>query len=367
MVVSPQIFAKGESGQILNTSSPANHGGTQYPAALRTLARDLSEASKAFNEADNRRAAWQLLSTALLFFPLVALMFVLAETHYGLALLLAIPAGGLLTRFFALQHDCGHGSFFTSRTANEMAGRFISVLTFTPYDYWRRSHAQHHAGSGNLDRRGIGDVDTLTVREFASLGFWGRLRYRLMRHPLVALFIGPPVYFLFLQRVMFNTRLGVAASLRSIAAHNAALIVVYGALIYAFGLVPVLQVVLPVVLVGAWIGGALFYVQHQFEETLWDSADVWDVKVAALKGSSHLILPRALNWLTCDIAIHHVHHLSSRIPNYRLRECLNALPALQTISPQLTLGQAIASARLALWDETTRKLISFRQFKTQHA
>ncbi len=269
MVVSPQIYAKGESGQILNTSSPANHGGTQYPAALRTLARDLSEASKAFNEADNRRAAWQLLSTALLFFPLVALMFVLAETHYGLALLLAIPAGGLLTRFFALQHDCGHGSFFTSRTANEMAGRFISVLTFTPYDYWRRSHAQHHAGSGNLDRRGIGDVDTLTVREFASLGFWGRLRYR--RHPLVALFIGPPVYFLFLQRVMFNTRLGVAASLRSIAAHNAALIVVYGALIYAFGLVPVLQVVLPVVLVGAWIGGALFYVRHQFEGTLWDS------------------------------------------------------------------------------------------------
>lgn len=342
-------------------------GGRQFSVGLRKLARDLSEASKPFAVADNRTAAVQLAVTALLFFPLVAVMFVLAADYYFLTLLLAIPAGGLLTRFFALQHDCGHGSFFSSTSANEIAGRAISVLTFTPYDYWRRSHAMHHAGSGNLDRRGIGDVDTLTVREFASLGFWGRARYRFVRHPLVSLVIGPPIYFLVLQRLMFNRKLGIGESLKSIATHDLALLLFYGVLMYLLGSALVLSVVLPVVLVGAWIGGALFYVQHQFEETLWENADRWDVKVAALKGSSHLILPQALNWLTCDIAIHHVHHLSSRIPNYRLRACLEALPDLQRISPKLTLRAAIHSAGLALWDETSRKLISFREFRLQHA
>ena len=163
---------------MIHTSADGMDAGGQFSPALRKLARDLAEASKPFAVADNRKAAWQLLSTALLFFPLIALMFLLAADHYAVTLLLAIPAGALLTRFFALQHDCGHGSFFSSNRANELAGRAISLLTFTPYDYWRRSHAVHHAGSGNLDRRGIGDVDTLTVREFASLGFWGRLRYR---------------------------------------------------------------------------------------------------------------------------------------------------------------------------------------------
>jgi omega-6 fatty acid desaturase (delta-12 desaturase) len=346
----------------LNTLARDAQQSGQFSPALRTLARDLSEASKPFAVADNSVAARQLIITSLLFFPLVALMFVLAADHYALALPLALPAGGLLTRFFALQHDCGHGSFFTSGTANALAGRGISLLTLTPYDYWRRSHAMHHAGSGNLDRRGIGDVDTLTVREYAGLGFWGRLRYRFIRHPLVALVIGPPIYFLVLQRLMFNRRLGVAESLKSIASHDVVLLLFYGTLVYLLGFGLVASVVLPVVLVGAWIGGALFYVQHQFEETLWDSADRWDVKVAALKGSSHLMLPRALNWLTCDIGIHHVHHLSSRIPNYRLRACLEALPALQNISPKLHLRDAIHAAGLALWDEKTRKLISFREF-----
>lgn len=352
---------------MIHTSADGTDAGGQFSPALRKLARDLAEASKPFAVADNRKAAWQVLSTALLFFPLIALMFLLAADHYAVTLLLAIPAGALLTRFFALQHDCGHGSFFSSTRANELAGRAISLLTFTPYDYWRRSHAVHHAGSGNLDRRGIGDVDTLTVREFAGLGFWGRLRYRALRHPIVSLVIGPPLYFFILQRVMFNRRLGVVDSLKSIATHDVALVLFYGTLIYLLGFTLVLSVVVPAVLVGAWIGGALFYVQHQFEETLWESADTWDVKVAALKGSSHLILPQALNWLTCDIAIHHVHHLSSRIPNYRLRDCMNALPDLQTISPKLTLGAAIQSARLALWDEASRKLISFREFRLQHA
>lgn len=343
----------------------------RYEQDLRNLARDLSERSKPFCIANDRKAAWQLLNTSLLFFPIMVIMFALAGSHYWLVLLLAVPAGALLTRFFALQHDCGHGSLFESRDRNELVGRLISVMTFTPYDHWRRSHAMHHATSGNLDRRGIGDIDTLTVREFVALGFWGRLRYRALRHPVVSLIVGPPLYFMFLQRFMFSSRMDVKASLRSILTHDLALVAFYAALMLLLGPVRVVSVVVPVLLVGSWIGGALFYVQHQFEETLWDSADEWDVKVAALKGSSHLKLHPVLNWLSCDIGIHHVHHLSSRIPNYRLRECLNALPELQTIAPVLTLRSAIRTARLALWDEASRKLISFRQFrrqaKTQHA
>lgn len=339
----------------------------QFPPELRALAHQLATDSRAFAIADDRVAAWQLISTALLFFPIVVLMFVLAANYYWLSLFLALPAGGLLTRFFALQHDCGHGSFFSSRSANEMTGRFISLLTFTPYDNWRRSHAMHHAGSGNLERRGIGDVDTLTVREFSAFGFWGRLRYRIVRNPLVSLVIGPPLYFLLLQRFMVKSKLGIGDSFKSVVTHDVALLLVYGALSYVLGFWLVLSVVVPVTLVGAWIGGALFYVQHQFEETLWDSADEWDVKVAALKGSSHLVMPRALAWLTCNIGIHHVHHLSSRIPNYRLRDCLEALPALQTISPKLSIAEAVKSARLALWDEAARKLISFREFRLKAA
>ncbi len=338
----------------------------QFSPALRALARELSEASKPFAHADNRRAITQLVTTSLIFFPIVALMFVLAADYYAITLLLALPAGALLTRYFALQHDCGHGSLFPEKSANEAVGRMISVLTFTPYDYWRRSHAFHHAASGNLDRRGVGDIDTLTVREFAGRGFWGRLRYRILRHPVVSLLIGPPLYFLVLQRWMISRRLGLKESLKSVLAHDVVLVLFYGALVYALGLGLVISVVLPCILVGAWIGGSLFYVQHQFEETLWDGSDEWDVKVAALKGSSHLVLNPFLDWLTCDIGIHHVHHLSSRIPNYRLRECLNAVPDLQTISPKLTLGTAIRTAHLALWDEKTRKLISFREFDSRH-
>jgi acyl-lipid omega-6 desaturase (Delta-12 desaturase) len=335
----------------------------QFSSELRHLAHRLAGATRPFTTANNKAAAWQLVSTLSLFLSLVALMFAVAPNYYWFALLLAVPAGGLLTRLFALQHDCGHESFFSSRRANAWTGRLISLLTFTPFDYWRRSHAIHHAGSGNLDRRGIGDIDTITVREFQNLGRWAQWRYRVLRNPIVALVIGPPLYFLVLQRLNPAHKLGIVHSLRSILLHDVSIILFYSVLSYLFGFWLTASVVLPVVMVGAWIGGALFYVQHQFEETLWQSADEWDVKVAALKGSSHLDMPHFLAWLTCDIGIHHVHHLSSRIPNYRLRECLAALPELRDISPRLSLADAVKSARLALWDEAERRLISFREYR----
>lgn len=324
---------------------------------------ELHNHCKAYMAADDFKALRQLAVTSALFFPLIGLMFWLSNLWYPAVLLLAIPAGALLTRFFALQHDCGHGSFFSSRRWNEAAGRFISLLTFTPHDHWRNSHALHHAGSGNLDRRGIGDVDTATVTEFRNLSALGRWRYRILRHPLVGLVIGPPLYFLLLQRWPFATRRGKTRLLPGVVLHNLALVAFYGSLCWLLGTGLVLSVLLPTTIVGAWIGGWLFHVQHQFEETLWEGADQWDVKIAALKGSSHLQLPRILNWMTCDIGLHHIHHLSSRIPNYKLRACLAGSKTLQEIAPKLTLWSAMASVHLALWHEADRRLISFGEFK----
>jgi acyl-lipid omega-6 desaturase (Delta-12 desaturase) len=338
-----------------------------YPAELRALVIDLHHHCRDFMKASDGRAWWQVLSTAALFFPIIALMLWLSPLEHPVALLLTIPAGSLLTRFFALQHDCGHGSFFASKRANEIVGQCISLLTFTPYDHWRNSHAIHHAGSGNLQRRGIGDVETMTVGEFQSLSQTEKWRYRITRHPLIALFVGPPLYFLVLQRFTLGSNVNRSDAIPGLILHNLALVVFYGALCWFLGTALVLSVVIPSALIGSWIGGWLFFVQHQFEETLWDGADSWDVKIAALKGSSHLQLPTVLNWLTCDIGLHHIHHLSSRIPNYRLRACMAANEALQTIAPKLTIWKAMTSMHLALWDEKARRLISFREYGLRHA
>jgi acyl-lipid omega-6 desaturase (Delta-12 desaturase) len=341
------------------TLQQSNNG--HYPAEMRRLVVDLHNHCKAYMIANDGKAWWQLLSTAAIFFPLIAAMFWVQQYSYLAVLVMAIPAGGLLTRFFALQHDCGHGSFFSSRRTNEVVGQLISLITFTPYDHWRRSHALHHAGSGNLDRRGFGDVETITVSEFNSLTTAEQWRYRVTRHPLISLFVGPPLYFLVLQRLALGSNMSKRESLPGILLHNLGLVVFYAALCYFLGTVLVMSVVLPAVLVGTWIGGWLFFVQHQFEETLWEGADKWDVKIAALKGSSHLQLPAVLNWLTCDIGLHHIHHLSSRIPNYRLRACMAANEALQNIAPKLSIWRAMMSMHLALWDEKSRRLISFKE------
>ncbi len=334
-----------------------------YPAELRAQANRLSSHCKRYCESDNGVAALQAATTAALFFAISGFMFTLeAYVSWMILLVLAVPAGALLVRLFAIQHDCGHGSYFTSRKANETLGWAISIFTFTPYDYWRRSHAMHHAGSGNLSRRGIGDIETKTVSEYQAMSAGAKWRYRMFRNPLVSLLIGPPLYFLVLQRTTLGGNLPAREGWRGIALHNLALIILYSALIYSFGMFAVLKVALPITLVAAWAGGFLFFVQHQFEETLWEGADEWDVKIAALKSSSHLILPAFLNWFTCDIGLHHIHHLCSRIPNYRLRECMAGAPELQSIAPKLTLWEAIKGVRCALWDEQSRKLISFSQY-----
>jgi acyl-lipid omega-6 desaturase (Delta-12 desaturase) len=338
----------------------------QFSEELREQARRLTAHCNLYREACTRKATLQIITTAIPFFAIVVAMFLTASEAYWLTLLLAIPAGALLTRLFGLQHDCGHNSLFPSRPVNEAVGQAISVLTFTPYDHWRRSHALHHQLSGNLDKRGFGDIETKTVAEYKAMNLWGRLRYRLYRHPLVILIIGPPLFFLILQRLAIGSNLPLRDSLRGILAHDAALFLVYGGLTLFIGVTLTLSVLLPIYFVATWIGGWLFFVQHQFEEAHWEGADEWDMKIAALKGSSWLQMPQVLNWFSCNIGFHHIHHLCSRIPNYRLQECLRANPELQTVSPRLSLWDGLKCARLALWDETSRRLISFREYSDKY-
>jgi omega-6 fatty acid desaturase (delta-12 desaturase) len=261
---------------------------------------------------------------------------------------------------FMIQHDCGHGSFFSGRRANDWVGRFLGVLTLTPYDAWRREHAIHHASSGNLNRRGIGDIDTLTVGEYLARSRFGRLKYRLYRHPVVMFGIGPAYFFVLQQRLPASPFSAGWQPWLSTLATNGGIVLVAVALAWAIGVKAFLLIHLPIVLIAASIGVWLFYVQHQFEHTSWDDNATWSLHAAALNGSSHYDLPAVLRWFTANIGVHHVHHLNSRIPCYRLPRVLQDWPELRDIG-HLTLAQSFRCVRLALWDTAQRRLVSFRE------
>ena len=279
---------------------------------------------------------------------------------YWLPLLLAVPASGFLVRLFMIQHDCGHGTLFRHRLANDWIGRLIGILTLTPYDFWRRTHALHHARSGNLEQRGFGDIDTLTVREYLSRSWWDRLRYRLYRHPIVMFGVGPAYFFFLQQRLPIGLmRSGWKPWLSTITT-NIGILLFAGTMIWLVGLGPFLLVHLPITLLGASVGVWLFYIQHQFEHTFWARGQCWDMCEAALHGSSHYDLPDLLRWFSANIGVHHVHHLCSRIPFYRLPQALRDHPELVAIG-RVTLTQSFSCVRLVLWDEDQRRLISFRE------
>ncbi len=309
-----------------------------------------------------RKAYFQLASTLIPLAILVIAMFATVRTAYWATLLLAIPGGGLLVRAFIIQHDCGHGSFFSSRSSNDFVGRCMSVLTMAPYALWKREHAQHHASSGNLDRRGAGDIDTLTVSEYLALSKWGQLRYRMYRSAAFLFGFGVPAYFLIVQRLPWLHALKPADCWKSVMGLNLALALFYGPLMYVFGVADVFKIVVPMVFVASAAGGWLFFIQHQFEDTLWEKAEGWDFQVAALLGSSFYDLPKVLNWFTGNIGMHHIHHLNSMIPNYRLQECLNASPELKAIN-RLTIRESLKCASLKLWDEQRHRLIRFNEIQ----
>jgi acyl-lipid omega-6 desaturase (Delta-12 desaturase) len=281
---------------------------------------------------------------------------------YWIGLLFVVPAAAFLVRLFMIQHDCGHGSFFRRRALNDWLGRALGVLTLTPYDHWRRTHAIHHATSGNLAQRGFGDIDTLTVREYLTRSPWQRLCYRLYRHPAVMFGVGPLYLFVVQHRYPAGMMRDGWQPWLSTMATNLAVAVLAGTLITAIGLKTFLLIQIPIVALAASAGVWLFYVQHQFEETFWANGDAWNVHEAALHGSSHYDLPPLLRWFTANIGVHHVHHLSSRIPFYRLRRVLESHPELASVG-RLTMGDSLRCVRLVLWDELRRRLISFDEIR----
>jgi acyl-lipid omega-6 desaturase (Delta-12 desaturase) len=300
--------------------------------------------------------------------PLVLLWFLVWATldlGYWLSLLLAIPTAGFLVRLFMIQHDCGHGAFFHRRFTNDWVGRVIGVLTLTPYDFWRRKHAIHHATSGNLDRRGIGDIDTLTVREYLARSRWGRLCYRVYRHPLVMFGVGPAYLFILEHRLPVGLMRKGWMPWLSTMATNVAIAALVATMIWLVGISDFLLVHLPVMLLAASGGVWLFYVQHQFENTAWAHDRAWSLQDAALHGSSHYALPSLLRWFTANIGVHHIHHLCSRIPCYRLPLVLRDHPNLEGIG-RLTLLQSFSCVRLVLWDEDRQRLVSFREMRKNY-
>jgi omega-6 fatty acid desaturase (delta-12 desaturase) len=314
----------------------------------------------AYRDPRTLRSLTELAATLLPLLAIWVAMWASLQVSVWLCLALAVPAAGFLVRLFMIQHDCSHGAFFHPRWANDWTGRAIGVLTLTPHDLWRRTHAIHHAGAGNLDRRGIGDVTTMTVQEYLDSGFWGRVRYRVYRHPAVMFGLGPAYLFLLQQRLPLGLMRGGWQPWLSTMATNLGLVALAALLVWALGFGPLLLIPLPTAILAASTGVWLFYVQHQFEETYWAPGDTWEHAEASLHGSSHYDLPPVLRWFTANIGVHHVHHLSSRIPFYRLPEVLRDHPELAGIG-RLTLWQSLKCVRLSLWDERQRRLVSFRE------
>ena len=318
----------------------------------------------AYREPSLRRSLKELFVTLGPFAALMSTMFAAIASGWWLALLLALPAGGLLMRLFLIQHDCGHGSFLARRSANDWLGRCLGVLTFTPYACWRRSHAIHHATTGSLEQRGFGDVDTLTVKEYEALSRWGKMRYRTYRHPLVLFGLGPTYLFLFRHRLPIGLIRAGAAYWVSALGTNAMIGLIAVVLISQVGLAAYLAVHVPVVLIAASMGVGLFYLQHQFERTHWAREHDWSFHEAALYGSSNIQLPHLFGWFTANVGIHHAHHLASRIPFYRLPEVLEDQPRLGQVN-QLGWREVRQAVRLVLWDEEKQLLISFRRLRSE--
>lgn len=303
---------------------------------------------------------WQVANTFIPYLGLLYLMYLSLGISYWLTLALALPAGGLLTRIFILFHDCGHGSFFRTQRANNLLGMLCGLFVFTPYFQWRFEHAIHHATSGDLDRRGTGDIITLTVAEYLALSRWGRFKYRLYRNPVVLLGIGPWYTFLVSQR--FVNPISRRRERLSVYFTNLGIVAIALLAWATIGLPAYLMIQLPVAFIAGLGGIWMFYIQHQFEGTYWENHNEWDYATAALRGSSYFKLPKVLQWFTGNIGFHHIHHLSSRIPNYALQRCMQENPEFMDVTT-ITLWSSLKSLRLNLWDEQQRQLVGFGQLK----
>lgn len=326
----------------------------EVDSELRSWLRRL----EAYRVADDRRAVRELLITLLPLGICLCGLWVGQDHGWMPRIMATVPAAGLMMRLFMIQHDCGHGSFFSSRRANDLVGGVLGVLTLAPYAYWRRTHGYHHANHGRLGRAQLGGLDTLSVRQYRARSRLGRLRYRLYRSPLVLLLLGP-VY-----QLVIKHRIPLAAPLRwrrewvSVGVNDLAIIGAAILIHRSVGLAPAIALMAPVYWL-MWSAGIwLFYVQHQFEGAYWEAPGEWRLVDSALRGSSHLDLPGPLRWLTGNIGYHHIHHLSVEIPMYRLAECSRDVPEL-SVAPRFGLVQSAKLWRLGLWDDERRRMVGF--------
>ena len=292
------------------------------------------------------------------FFVLFSLMIYSLGISYWLTFLLLIPTAALLTRTFTVQHDCGHLAYFTSTRANNLAGTLLGILTLTPYHYWRRTHRYHHAACGNLDKRGIGDLDTLTLNEYTALPFYRKLWYRIYRNPAFLLTVGPIAVFGLKHRLPLDNPFHSVKSWTNIMFTNLGIGVIATSIVYLFGWEALLLVYLPVCLLASAIGIALFFIHHQYEDMYWAKDDEWSPFETALNGSSYFEFSKFPSWIISNINLHHIHHLNARVPFYRLRECLEAIPELREV-PQRTFKDIPNCFKLALWDEDHKKMVGF--------
>lgn len=311
-----------------------------------------------FGQADLGLAVWQLVNTFVPYLILWVVMVLMlnAGMSYWLVLPLIVLAAGFLVRLFIIFHDCCHLSFFKSRRANRIVGYITGLLAFTPYDQWQHSHAVHHASVGNLDKRGVGDVMTMTVDEYKASSPTKRLFYRLYRNPIVLLLIGPSLVFFLGHRIPHKD--ANQRHRQSVWIVNLALVGIMVAAYFTIGLGTYLVIQIPIMMIAGTAGVWLFYVQHQFEDVYWARQEDWDPLVAALKGSSYYKLPKVLQWITGNIGLHHIHHIQPRVPNYFLQACQDQVPEVKIVKP-VTLASGFKSLGLRLWDEENQTLVGF--------
>ena len=332
------------------------------PGAPHASGAEVRKAAAAFAQPIRGRGALQLLTSFGPFIAACVAMYLVYPISAWLALALALPTGALLVRVFIVQHDCGHGSFFASARANTLIGRACSLITLTPFANWARQHSLHHGNWSNLDRRKGADLYSacLTVREYLALSRWRRLLHRLPRHPLVANLLLPPLVFLVLYRVAFDTPRHWVRERRSVYLTNAALLALFGTLALSIGWREVLTIHVSIMAVASILGVWLFSLQHRFETARWTRREDWNPAEASMEASSWFALPRVLHWLTGNIGFHHVHHLNTRVPNYRLGAAHEAVHALWPVKP-LSLAGGIRAPWFTLWDEASGRLVSFRE------
>ncbi|MDQ3248059.1 MAG: fatty acid desaturase [Chloroflexota bacterium] len=340
-------------------------GADSHPESEHKLPKSLwTKMVAQYQQPDVRTSIWQVINSFGGFLLTWCLMWLSLRYSYVLTLALSVPAAGFLMRIFIIQHDCGHGSFLKSRSVSDVIGTIAGILTLTPYRFWRKSHAIHHASASNLEERGVGDVYTMTVSEYLEASRWERLKYRVYRNPVFLFGIVPGLLFIVLYRFPYSDSKNWKKEDRhSVYWTNLAIAGVVAGMCLLIGWREFLLIQLPITLISASAGTFLFYVQHQFEDTYRANKPEWEYALAAMQGSSYYQMPRVFQWFTGNIGFHHIHHLSPRIPNYRLEQCHNENPLFQRVVV-LTFWSSLRTMFLTLWDEKQKKLISFGELST---